>query len=600
MKLKSNYKFKKFKNESGNKNKFIIYGDNLEESTQIIQWLLDFNSDRIKFLGIEYASLSEYIYKYEIDGQIYYFVAKAYYRNGKLPYDVRHVIKELDKPDAVVYSVEREKVLMGFETTSSTMAGNATWQRTGRIINFLEGGIPFAFLAYFSKNDKSDKNANKKPRTAGELFVLSFNMLSLKYHTPALVGFFEHPDKEQNLDPSNPNSDWRESIFKYLLSLILEEDGEDYLKKCYRNMKDYYFAPEKIKKTNSRFGKESLSYMRDDNFEENIIKDMKEKKNTPLYKKEDIVFSWSPRKVKSKVMNLFPGINFYQISRNCKAGITFETEKLVDRLNVGKKVYVEDNLKNIKFPTVIIPVRLTKRDKKTGELVSTDDPYNGEIPAFSNIYLQSFPKINIMLLLCDHSNNNEYDVEAAKNRKVYKSIDKYADIVVDMSLNLFSHEAENSRVENKSKYEKEFTTEDDVTSFFGTVLLNEGIVPSFINPPCGSWSDIHLYPTDKYYYYNRDDDRGDIAYFDPLDETYYFGESKKDYKSFALAEEYRKTKNLADIVLKELDYKYPSKLFTIFKGSKKEAQEVLNNSEFDFVIIVNDTDDVILEVVERL
>lgn len=40
---------------------------------------------------------------------------------------------------------------MGFETTSTTLAGNATWQRTGRIINFLEKGIPFGFLAYFSK-----------------------------------------------------------------------------------------------------------------------------------------------------------------------------------------------------------------------------------------------------------------------------------------------------------------------------------------------------------------------------------------------------------------------------------------------------------------
>lgn len=599
MKLSSNYKFKKFEIED--KNKFTVYGDNLEESTQIIKWLYDFNTDRMKFIGIEYASLSEYIYKYEINDEIYYFVAKAYYRNGKLPYDVRHVIKELDKPDAVIYSDEREKVLMGFETTSTTMAGNATWQRCGRIINFLEGGIPFGFLAYFSKNDKSDKNANKKPRVPGALFVLMFNMLSLKYNTPALVGFFEHPDKAQNIDALNPNDDWREPIFKYLLSLVLEEDGEKYLKQCYTNMKNYYFSDDKLSSTISEFGNQSLKYLRDDNFEENIISDMKNKINTPFYNSDNIIFPWMPKKINERIHELFPDVKFYQISKNCKAGITFETEKLIEKLNEGKKEYVEDNFKSIKEPTIVIPIKLTKADKKAGTIVPTDDPYNGEIPAFANIYLQSFPKANVMLLLCDHTSANEYNVEALKGRKVYKSIDKYADIVVDLDLNLFSHESENSRVENKSKYENQFTTEDDVTSFFGTILLNEDIIPSFINPPCGSWSDIHLYPTDKYYYYNRNDDRGDIAYFDDQDETYYFGESKKNYRTLVstLSDEYRKTKNLSEIVLKELNYKYPAKLFAIFKGSNEEAKKILENSNFDFVITVDDTDEVTLEIVGR-
>ncbi len=599
MRLKSKYNFKKF--DLNVKNKFIVYGDNLEESTQIIKWLYDFNSDRMKFIGMEYASLSEYIYKYSINNEMYYFVAKAYYRNGKLPYDVRHVIKELDKPDAVIYSEDDEKVLMGFETTSTTMAGNATWQRTGRIINFLEMGIPFGFLAYFSKNDKSDTNVNKKPRIPGALFVLLFNLLSLKYHTPALVGFFEHPDKAQNRDALNPNDDWREAIFKYLLSLILKENGEEHLEKCYSNMKNYYFSSDKIKSTLSEFGSTTLDYMKDSNFSKNIIDDMKNKNNVPFYDKSKLLFDWTPKKITEKVHELFPNIKFYQISKNCKAGITFQTEELIDILNKNKKVYVEDNFKNIHAPTVVIPIKLTKLDNKTGNIVPTDDPYNGEIPAFANLYLQSFPNANVMLLLCDHTNKNEYNVEGAKGRKVYKSIDKYADVVADMDLNLFSRESEGSRIENKSKYENQFTTEDDVTSFFGTVLLNEGIVPSFINPPCGSWSDIHLYPTDKYYYYNRNDDRGDIAFFDPDDETYYFGESKKDYRTLALTmeEEYRKTMNLSQIVLNELDNKYQTRLFAIFKGNKDEAKKVLDNSKFDFVVTVDDTDEVTLEVVER-
>ena len=77
-----------------------------------------------------------------------------------------------------------------------------------------------------------------------------------------------------------------------------------------------------------------------------------------------------------------------------------------------------------------------------------------------------------MLLLCDHTSRNEYNVESAKARKVYKAINKYADLVIDLNLNSFSRESENSGVENISRYENTFTTEDDVTSFFGTILMS--------------------------------------------------------------------------------------------------------------------------------
>ncbi len=593
------YIFKKF--EAPVKNKYIVYGDNLEESTQIIDWLYRFNSDKMKFISVEYRSLSEYIYIFQINGENYYFVAMAYYRNGALPLEVRQVIKELDKPDAVIYSVEQEKVIMGFETTSTTLAGNATWQRSGRIINFLEKGIPFGFLAYFSKNDKSDKNKNKKPRTASALFVLMFNMLSLKYSTPALLGYFEHPDKKQNLDPLSPNNDWREPIFNFLFSLVLGEDTNEPLKRCYYNMKNHYFSAEKIKETNNEFGEHNLKYMRDEHFEERIIFDMKNKKNNPLFEKGDLIFDWTPKKIAGVIHDLFPNINFYQISKNSKAGICFETKKMIEILNKGKKEYIEDYFKNVNEPTIIIPIKLTKNDSKSNGIIPTDDPYNGEISAFSNIYLQSFPNANVLLFLYDHSNKNEYNVEKAKTRKVYKAIDKYADIVIDLNLNIFSKTSESSKIENKSRYEEEFTTEDDVTSFFGTILLNEGITPSFINPPCGSWSDIHLYPSDKYYYYNRNDDRGDIAFFSITDSTYYIGESKKNFASLfgTMNHEFEKTKKLGEIISKELQGIYPTKYFAIFKGNSYEAKKILSESEFDYVVIVNDEDEVTLEVVSR-
>lgn len=594
---KNKYSFEKFNADV--KNKFIVYGDNLEESTQIIDWLYDFNKEKMKLKSIEYKSLSEYVYIFDIDNVEYYFIAQAYYRNGRLPLGVRQVIKELDKPDAVIYSVDNDKVIMGFEVTSTTMAGNATWQRTGRVINFMEKGVPFGFLAYFSKNDKSDTNVNKKPRVPSALFVLLFNILSLKYSTPALVGFFEHPDKNQNIDSLNPSEDWRENIFKYLLCLIKNEDGNFYLENCYKSMREYYFEENKIAHTVSEFGIDALSYMKQDNYEKILINDMKNKNNIPFFNKEYLPFEWTPKKIGNLVKEKFPSIKFYQLSKNCKAGITFETKKLIEILQVGKRFYVEDLIKDVEEPTIIIPIKLTKYEH--GVLVHTDDPYNGEIPAFANLYLQSFPKANVMLLLCDHTNANEYSVESAKGRKVYKAINKYADLVIDLDLNSFSRESENSGVENISRYENIFTTEDDVTSFFGTILLREGIDPSFLQPPCGSWSDIKLYPTDKYYYYNRNDERGDIAFFNEEEQTYYIGESKKNYSTLALTleKEYEKTKKLSEIILKELDYKYPVKLFAIFKGNQDEAKKILDNSEFDYVVTVSDDNSVTLEIIGR-
>lgn len=591
------YSFDKFNTDV--KNKFIVYGDNLQESTQIIDWLYDFNKDSMKLKSIEYKSLSEYIYIFDINGVDYHFIAQAYYRNGRLPLEVRQVIKELDKPDAVIYSYNDNKVIMGFEVTSTTMAGNATWQRTGRVLNFMEKGIPFGFLAYFSKNDKSDTNINKKPRVPSALFVLLFNILTLKYSTPALVGFFEHPDKNQNIDALNPNEDWRENIFKYLLCLIQNKDGNQYLEKCYKSMKNYYFDSNKKEHTHSEFGANSLEYIRNENFEKNIIMNMKNKINVPFFVKEKLIFDWKPKKIGKTIKDKFDGIKFYQLSKNCKAGITFQTKCLIEKIQIGKKFYVEDLVRDVNEPTIIIPIKLTKYEH--GILKHTDDPYNGEIPAFANLYLQSFPNANIMLLLCDHTNKNEYIVESAKSRKVYKAIHKYADLVVDLDLNLFSRESEKSGIENINKYETTFTTEDDVTSFFGTILLREGIDPSFLQPPCGSWSDIKLYPTDKYYYYNRDDERGDIAFYNKDKDTYYIGESKKDYATLVstLCKEYEKTKKLANIILKELDYKYPYKLFAIFKGTKEEAKKILNNSNYDYVVTVSDDEMVTLEVVEK-
>ena len=594
--LKKEYLFNKF-NLPESDHIFKFYGDNIQESVHIIDWLYQYNKDKMRFISIEYISLSEYVYIYDIGGEKYYFIALAYYHNGAIPYEVRKCITVLDKPDVVVYSVKENKVIMGFETTETGFQGNATWQRTGRVINFAERKYPFAYLAFYSKTDQSQENI----REPGYLFVLMFNLLSLEYATHTMVGFSEHPDKSHWLDKKAPQKDMKPPIFNYLYSLIIGKSDLECLENAYYNMKEYYFSDPKLEKTVSEFGSNNLSYMREEGFEKNILENINSEQNIPFFHADKLVFEFNPTKInKEKFKQFFPDIKFMAISKNSTAGITFETAELVSFLNDKTKMYIEDLIENkIEEPTIIIPTKMTK--KQNGKLIFTDDPYNGEIIAFANMYRQSFPEANIILLLCDHTNSNEYDVEDAKGRKIYKAIDKYADILIDLDYNVFSNESEKFRVEKRDRYEKIFTTEDDVTSFFGTILHSENIEVSFLNPPSGSWSDIKLLPSNGYYYLQRNEKRGDIAYFDREESIYYVGESKKDYSSLknSLQDEYFKTKNLSEIIVNKLQNKYPYKTFAIFKGDEDEADKILKDSKFDMVIIVDDSENISLKVFER-
>ncbi len=594
---------KKVDNENGKT--IIVFGDNVLEAVQIIDFLHHYNKENIICKEIEFISVSEQLYVYEINGERYNFIAKGYYHNGELPTKVRHVIKELDKPDAVVYSVEDDKVLMGFESTATGLVGNATWQRTGRIINFIERDIPFAFLAYYSKKDQS--NPNSGPRVPSYIFNLMFIATSLKYSTPALLGLSEHDDPSQQLDPLNPKTDMKEAIFKYLLSLILKDENINAkLEECYKNMRDYYFGDENaLAKTNDEFGVDSIQYIRDINFPKNIVKDINNRTSTPLFNRE-LIFDWNPINWTDYFHNEFPDVKFKQLSKNCTMGITFETEKLVDILNNHNSVYVEDffyrnGKSNLKEPTVIISFPLTKGASH----IFTSDPYNGAIPAFAEMYKQSFPKANILIHIRDHSDLNEYDINSAKGQKVYKAITKYADIVIDKSLKICSKESERAIQDDKNKYISEKITEDEVTSLLGTLLNIDEYEILFINPPSGSWSDINLYPYSDYYYVNRDSIRADVVFYNKDLDMYFVGESKDNFTTLkrTLSQEEIKTKALADEIKNQFKDKFDkvinTKTFVVFSGTPEQGKEILNNSNFDSAYVINEADKITITIIER-
>lgn len=616
---KHEYKIKNLaKEEYENSKVFYFYCDNLQEGIHVLSWLEEYNKE-MKLIKRGYNGISNYISIYDINGELYTIIICSFYHNGKLPRLVRQIIYKIDKPDVVIYSKNENKIICGIENTETGFIGNATWQRHGRIMNFLENDFPFIFFAYYSKKDVSQDNVRKP----SPLLVLSFFSLSIENSTPAILSLYDHEDAMQNIINADGSKmiDTRKESLNYILSLMVHgqnsEVTRENLKKCFYDMK-YYYKKEIKRVKENEIPHNTLKLLRKDEFEEEIVQKIENgDKNYPLFFED--ISKWSPisRKefevdgekvgIGKYIKNQLGDIDFYQLSPKCPVGITFDTIKLAERLEEVKDTgdyFWEDSL-NLNLPTIIILLRLTK-----GGRLELPDPYNGRIPAFYELYKQSYGKINCIIYLIDHSNKNEYDPEYAKNMKIYKSINDYATIFIDRDLNILDKNCDKAVRDSRKKYEEEIT-EDNVTCFFETILKMENIKPSFINPPCGSWSDFRLYPTDKFFYIKRDNDRPDIAYYIPDDEkscfddgTYYVGESKASYISFRNTDKFNyeidRINRLITIINEEIDVSLKYKSFIVFKGNAEDGSRIVedvhrgNRKHVDYVVVIeedNENDD---------
>ena len=609
---KNEYKFKNLeKEEYESGNVFYFYCDNLQEGMHILFWLEEYNSE-MKLIKRGYNGISNYISIYDINGEKYTIIICSFYHNGELPRLVRQIIYKIDKPDVVIYSKNDDKIICAIENTETAFVGDATWQRQGRIMNFIQKDFPFIFFAYYSKKDMSRNNVRKP----SPLFMLSFFALSIENSTPAILSLYEHEDVNQNIINKDGSKmiDTRKESLKYILSLIMYGQNSDItrenLKSCFFDMK-YYYKKEIERVKENQLPKKTLNLLRKTDFEEEIVKKIESKdKDYPLF--FDDIFPWKP--VSSKnfevddnkvgigeyLKNQLDGIDFYQLSPKCPVGITFDTQKLVKKLTELKNTgdyFWEDSL-NLEIPTIMILLRLTKNGK-----LELPDPYNGRIPAFYELYKQAYGQINCIIYLMDHSNKNEYNPNYAKNMKIYKSINTYATIFIDRDLNILDKNCDKVVKDSRKKYEEDIT-EDNVTCFFETILKMEDIKPSFVNPPCGSWSDFKLYPTKKFLYINRDKDRPDIAYYIPeegkLDNngTYYVGESKASYKSFKSEKKYNKQidriNRLITIIDDKIGLELKYKTFIIFKGTEESGRELINEihdgnrKRVDYIIVIEE------------
>ena len=72
--------------------------------------------------------------------------------------------------------------------------------------------------------------------------------------------------------------------------------------------------------------------------------------------------------------------------------------------------------------------------------------------------------------------------------------------------------------------------------------------------------------------------------------TYFVGESKDSYRNLklSLSKEEEKVQKMIDIIDNKLDIEVMFKRFAAFGGTIDEAKKILDNSNFDFVVIVQD------------
>ena len=596
-------------------NTFCFFGDNLLEAIELVELFEKYNDD-VELLDYGFNTVSQYIKKYRIKNENYTFVLTSYFHNGELPDVVRQLLIKNDKPDVIIYSAEKDKVVFGVESTVSTLSGNATWQRTARATSFIKEGIPFAFISYFSKRDMS-ASSSTPPRRASDLFVATYIALSLQYSVPALIGFYEHEDYRQNLTIGK--HDWREEIMEYLKDIITDAaDKDTNLIKCYENMRNYYYGNniERFVNSDVLFTEGNFDFVKNPYFAKNIVAAINNHENHPLFNrnltpwrnknytvKNDCCKDVYVFKLNEILDNELSNIKFFQLTGDCKAGITFDTPELISFLNKNSshRGYFQDYIKR-NLPTVILPTKFRKSDSKTHQMISTQDPYNGEIPAFYELYNQSFGPINFVLLVFDHSNITNYSISAMQKTKVYRTINNYVNLVIDKDYNYLSNRSEEATIDSRNRYENEYITENDVTCLLRILLSIDDIEPSFINPPSGSWSDLKLYPTNKFYYYARNDERADIAYYDRLNNTYYVGESKDNYNNLksTLHREEEKVDKVIHIIDDNINMSIPFKRFAAFGGTIEEARKILNDSNFDFVIVVQqNSDKMTVYMVER-
>ena len=118
---------------------FVIYSDNILESTNILDLMSDGNRF-LEIVGVSYEPIDQpiYLFKEKSNSSFICIKVAGKYENWNLPENVDSIIQLIDKPDFVIIDgVDVEGVFVG-ETTVTANVVNSQWQREGRKISAAE------------------------------------------------------------------------------------------------------------------------------------------------------------------------------------------------------------------------------------------------------------------------------------------------------------------------------------------------------------------------------------------------------------------------------------------------------------------------------
>lgn len=438
---------------------FVIYSDNILESTNVLDLMSD-NNKFLELVGVSYEPIDQPIYLFkEKDNNLFICIKVAgKYENWNLPRNVDSIIHFIDKPDFVIIDgVDGRGIFVG-ETTGTANVGNSQWQREGRKISAAENKIPMIYQTYYSGTDRSmfeqkeidSGSAQGQVREPTSLQVINHFVYSLRYKTPSLVVYYSNPEYDKIIGFSRENvgqellknyisvcllyktdknykskkKEIEAEIYKRMLAFITEVINNRKVK-IHRIEKDFPLEP--TRKILIQKGNDFIHYLVD------FVNG-----DTPFKDEFDIIgwdyktfIPWQHRYNKIPLLRALQKAKihtFSYLNGATKVGFILDTDELINFLD---SFYPTNRGKftqklNPKIPTLIIPTLMFQ--KKNDKYIYKVDPGTGEIVAFAELFARDVKNRKSMnTLIYVHVQGPD---EFSTTTKLFRAIKRYADCLI--------------------------------------------------------------------------------------------------------------------------------------------------------------------------
>ncbi len=453
-----------FLSEKENINEFIIYADNILEGITLLNDLT-LDDDHLKFYGVIYEPIDQPIYIFQ-DGYERFYAIKicGSYEKWKLPKEVAEIKNYMDLPDYIIYSIQKQRVIVAGENTETASVGNSQWQREGRKIAAAKIKVPFIYQTFYSGRDESQK-AIREPSS---LQVYNHLVYSIRYKVPSFVCYLENNfDNSKTRD--REKADGQKLFYDYIKILLLNSIDNSFLSlkkvievRFYQHMLDYLaeikYSDLKKKDAKSRlykdflclpnliynsllnsaevFSEDLVQYL----YEESKLKEKEFIEKYPLLAFEENRFkNWTSYKDKNNIKNILSYMDRYgcvpktYVGRSAKVGLAnlrcckeFLCAKFDEQQEKISSILNED----IYHDVLLIPLRIHKKSK--GKLTFAPDPESGEIVAFSELFSKDINgnKKRPVVGYCTVQTPEDFSIGKKEGTKLYKALAEYVDIIV--------------------------------------------------------------------------------------------------------------------------------------------------------------------------